>query len=135
MYGTILVPIDLSYPEQATKVLGIARQIGTGQSRIVALYVSPDIPSFVVGELPEELLQRNLANARKELALHADQAGAESEVRWGHPSIVILEYAKDISADLIIVASHRPGLKDYFLGATAARVVRHAHCPVLVDRW
>ena len=123
MYETILVPIDLSYPEQAPKALGIARQIGTAQTRIVALYVSPDIPGFVVGELPEELLQRNLANARKELALHADQAGAESEIRWGHPSIVILEYANEIGAHLIIVSSHRPGLRDYFLGATAARVV------------
>ena len=134
MYETILVPVDLSYPQQATRVLGIARKIGTGESRIVALYVSPDLPGFVGGELPEELLQRNLANARKELALHTHLAGAESEVLWGHPSMVILEYAKEISADLIIVSSHRPGLRDYFLGATAARVVRHAQCPVLVDR-
>ena len=134
MYGTILVPIDLSYPEQARKTLGIARQIGTDQSRVVALYVSPAIPSFVTGELPKELLEKNLANARKELALHAEQAGAETEIRWGHPSIVILEYANEICADLIVVASHRPGLHDYFLGATAARVIRHALCPVLVDR-
>ena len=36
--------------------------------------------------------------------------------------------------DLIIVASHRPGLQDYFLGSTAAKVVRHAKCSVLVIR-
>ena len=130
---TILVPIDLSYPDQARKTLGFARKIGT-ESRVVALYVSPAIPSFVTGELPQELVERNLSNARKELAFHANQAGAETEVRWGHPPIVILEYAKEICADLIVVASHRPGLHDYFLGATAARVVRHALCPVLVDR-
>ena len=131
--ATILVPIDLSYPEQAGKTLGLARHIGT-ESRVVALYVSPDIPSFVSGELPEELVERNLSNARKEIAFHASQAGAETEVRWGHPPMVILEYAKEICADLIVVASHRPGPEDYFLGATAARVVRHALCPVLVDR-
>ena len=135
MYETILVPIDLSQQEQGRKALGIARQIGGEQSRIVALHVAPDIPNYVAGDIPKELIEKHLANARKKLALHADQAGAESEVRWGHPSIVILEYAKDISADLIIVSSHRPGLEDYFLGATAARVVRHAHCAVLVDRW
>ena len=127
-------PVDLSYPQQTSKTLGIARHIGTIEGRVVALYVSSDIPSFVTGELPKDLLKRNLANARKELAFHAEQAEAEFEVRWGHPSIIILEYAKEISADLIIVASHRPGPEDYFLGATAARVVRHAACPVLVDR-
>ena len=134
MYETILVPIDVSHPEQASKALGIAQQIGSGQSRIVALHVAADIPTFIAGQLPEGLLEKNLAYARKELASQADQAGAESEIRSGHPPTVILEYAKEIGADLIIVASHRPGLQDYFLGSTAARVVRHAQCPVLVDR-
>jgi nucleotide-binding universal stress UspA family protein len=48
--------------------------------------------------------------------------------------VTILETAKEIGADLIVIASHRPGLQDYFLGSTAARVVRHAECAVLVDR-
>ena len=48
--------------------------------------------------------------------------------------LMILEYAKKIEADLIVIASHRPDLLDYFLGSTAARVVRHAECAVLVDR-
>lgn len=134
MYETILVPIDLSHPDQGRKALGIARQIGTGQSRIVALHVvGADIPNIVVGA-PPGLLAENLANARKELASYADDAGAESEVRRGDPPTVIFEFAEEIGADLIIIASHRPGLRDYFLGSTAARVVRHAQCPVLVDR-
>ena len=37
-------------------------------------------------------------------------------------------------ADLIIVASHTPDISNYFIGATADRVVRHAKCSVLVDR-
>ena len=46
----------------------------------------------------------------------------------------ILETAEDEGADLIIIASHQPGIQDYFLGSTAARVVRHAQCSVLVTR-
>ena len=42
--------------------------------------------------------------------------------------------AKEKNADMIIIASHRPGLQDYFLGSTAAKVVRHATCSVLVVR-
>ena len=55
-------------------------------------------------------------------------------IRTGHPANEILEAASKFDVDLIIVASHRPGLSDYFLGSTAARIVRHAQCPVLVDR-
>lgn len=134
MYKTILVPIDLGHEEQASKALGIARQVGDGQSRICTLHVAAQIPGFVAAQLPEGLMQKNLEQARVELSAHADPAGAESEVRSGHPATAILDYAKEIGADLIIIASHRPGLEDYFLGSTAARVVRHANCSVLVDR-
>ncbi len=134
MYKTILVPIDLSDPELGGKTLGIARAIGGEQSRVVGLYVAADIPPYVAAELPEGLLQKNVARARAEVKALADEVGAESEVLSGHPSLRILEYSKDIGADLIVIASHRPGLQDYFLGSTAARVVRHAECAVLVDR-
>ena len=134
MFETILVPVDLSHPEQGSKALGIARQIGSGQSRIVALHVAAEIPAFIAGKLPSGVIQKNLADARVELSALADEAGAESEVRSGQAATAILEYAKEIGADLIIIGSHRPGLEDYFLGSTAAKVVRHAECPVLVDR-
>ncbi len=134
MYETILVPVDLSHPEEGSKALGIARQIGGGEARIVALYAAPDLPGFVTTQVPKGLMERHIADARAELSSRAAEIGAESEVRSGHPPTVILEYAKKISADLIIIASHRPGLQDYLLGSTAARVVRHAECSVLVER-
>jgi nucleotide-binding universal stress UspA family protein len=134
MYKTILVATDLSHPELCRKTLGVARRVGGSQSRIIALYVAADIPPYVAAELPEGLLHKNVARARAEVKALADEVGAESEVLSGHPSLRILEYTKDIGADLIVIASHRPGLRDYFLGSTAARVVRHAECAVLVDR-
>jgi nucleotide-binding universal stress UspA family protein len=54
----------------------------------------------------------------------------------GHGSIYaeILRASRDAGADLIVMASHRPEMKDYLIGANAARVVRHADCSVLVVR-
>ena len=46
----------------------------------------------------------------------------------------ILKTAGKVGCDLIVMASHRPELKDYLLGPNAARVVRHASCSVLVVR-
>ena len=134
MYKTILVPIDLGHLDQGSKMLGIARQIGGEGSRVVALYVTADIPGFVAAELPNDLLKKNLIRSRDELRALADKTGAEPVIRSGHPSTKILECVEEIGADLIVMASHRPGLQDYFLGSTAARVVRHAPCAVFVDR-
>ena len=46
----------------------------------------------------------------------------------------ILRVAAETKCDVIVMASHRPGLQDYLIGPNASRVVRHAHCSVLVVR-
>jgi nucleotide-binding universal stress UspA family protein len=37
-------------------------------------------------------------------------------------------------ADLIVMSSHRAGMRTYFLGSNAGHVVRYATCAVLVVR-
>ncbi len=39
-----------------------------------------------------------------------------------------------MNADLIVMSSHRTGLRTYFLGSIAGHVVRYAACSVLVVR-
>jgi nucleotide-binding universal stress UspA family protein len=46
----------------------------------------------------------------------------------------ILKAAQTVPADLIVMGSHHPELKDYLLGPNAAKVMRHADCSVLVVR-
>ena len=46
----------------------------------------------------------------------------------------ILRIAREIDADLIVMASHRPDLKDYLLGPNAAHVVRHTSRSVMIVR-
>ena len=52
----------------------------------------------------------------------------------GAPAVGDALKAEEKKAELIIVASHQPGLQKYFLGSTAAKVVRHATCSVIVVR-
>jgi len=55
--------------------------------------------------------------------------------RIGHPVEEILDLAKEVGADLIVVGSHgRTGLRRLFLGSVSEAVVRHALCPVMVAR-
>ncbi|MFZ9736652.1 MAG: universal stress protein [Prochlorotrichaceae cyanobacterium] len=61
--------------------------------------------------------------------------GIHFEVVVGNPSIKIVDYAKERSIDLIVIASHgRTGLARFLLGSVTERVVRAAPCSVLVWR-
>jgi nucleotide-binding universal stress UspA family protein len=61
--------------------------------------------------------------------------GVRIEILFGDPGSEIADYAQRHSADLIVLPSHgRTGLKRLLLGSVAERIVRLAHCPVLVLR-
>lgn len=95
-----------------------------------------DIPSFVDAYFESNLTEKFRKNAQETLDDIANSTGPRTEalVTVGRPATAILEVAEDKEPDLIIIASHRPGLTDYFIGSTASRVVSHAKCPVLVER-
>jgi nucleotide-binding universal stress UspA family protein len=63
-----------------------------------------------------------------------DVAHVSSTVRQGGIYHEPLEEDKAIDADVIIMSSHRPAIRTYFLGSNAGHVVRYAKCPVLVVR-
>ena len=91
------------------------------------------IPAYVSVELPEGQIEEN--RKRTLSALHEEVGdGIQCAVVTGHPGRTIVDYADEKGIDCIVIASHQPGLQDYFLGSTAARVVRHAHCAVHVVR-
>ena len=47
---------------------------------------------------------------------------------------LLRQEAAAIKADLIVMTSHRPAMRTYFLGSNAGHVVRYAKCSVLVVR-
>ena len=136
MYNTILVPTDFYHEELTIQSLKKAEKL-SDKGRVVLLHVLDSIPKYILAEIPEELVENQLPLTRKTLTELIEKSGvkAEAEVRKGGSYNNIIQSAKDIDADLIIMNSHRPELKDYLLGSTAAKVVLHAHCSVLVDRY
>ncbi|EGJ29959.1 universal stress protein UspA family nucleotide-binding protein [Moorena producens 3L] len=61
--------------------------------------------------------------------------GIHINVTIGNPASNIIDYAREQAIDLIVIPSHGyTGLKRFVLGSVAERVVRFAHCPVLVLR-
>ena len=61
--------------------------------------------------------------------------GISFKVLFGDPGQNIVQFAEDIDANVIVMPSHgRSGLKRLMLGSVAERVLRLAHCPVVVLR-
>ena len=94
---------------------------------MLAEYVPPDF----------ETQQRQ--SSEDALGIIAGECGLDSAhvsfaVRQGGIYHEILEEAKAIGADLIMMSSHRPAMRTYFLGSNAGHVVRYARCSVLVVR-
>lgn len=53
----------------------------------------------------------------------------------GNPALKIADLAEQLGTDLIIIPSHgRSGLQRLFLESVTEKVLRLAHCPVLVLR-
>lgn len=135
MYKNILVAIALDHSHDTAGALDAARCLADEGASITALNVLEEMPSYVVPYLPEEHYRNRDAEADTMLkAQLGGVADVKSVVVSGHPGTTIVEYATEHEVDCIVIASHRPGLQDYFLGSTAGRVVRHAPCAVHVVR-
>jgi nucleotide-binding universal stress UspA family protein len=136
MYKKIIVPVDAAHPDPAPTMLEAARKVSDPDSVITLLSVVEALPAYITAQVPGNYEHEAKAFARQELERIAKEATVPTEIdiRVGRASQVILDVAREKGADAIVIASHRPDLSDYFLGSTAARVVRSAKCTVLVIR-
>ncbi len=135
MYNNILVPISFDAERDMTGSLKLARLLATPEAKITLLHVVEHIPAYAISYLPADYLDE----ARKAIKIELDEIaatvpGAHGVVIEGHSGRSILDWADTNKPDLIIIASHRPGMQDLLLGSTASQVVRHAACAVHVVR-
>ncbi len=135
MYKNILVAVALDHPSQANEALKLARELADDGADTTALHVVEEIPPYAENHVPPELLANRRPQAMAELKAElGDATDVKPVVVQGHAGRTIVDFAEDQEIDCIVIASHKPGLQDYFLGSTAHRVVRHAQCAVHVLR-
>lgn len=139
MYKRILVPVDLGDPNLAKPALETALMMAKatgGDFRLIN--VLPVTPAMLSEYVPPDFEAQQRRSAEEALSIIVGEVGLEgrasSVVRQGGTYQEILEEAKDFQADLIVMSSHRVGVRTYFLGSVAGHVVRYANCSVLVVR-
>jgi nucleotide-binding universal stress UspA family protein len=140
MYKRILVPVDLADPNLAKPALDTAVMMAKAYDGTIRLVnVLPMTPVMLAEYVPPDFdvqqrksAEEALAIVIKEIPLDAGRVSAV--VRQGGIYQEILDEAKAIDADLIVMSSHRTGVRTYFLGSHAGHVVRYAACSVMVVR-
>ncbi|MEP2718055.1 universal stress protein [Pseudophaeobacter sp.] len=135
MYHNILVPISFDPDRDVSAPLKLAQLLATPEGKITLLHVVEQIPSYAISYMPVEYMAQARNALQEELeALAQTLPNATGLVIEGHSGRSILDWAEQNNPDLVIMASHRPGMQDLLLGSTAAQVVRHAACAVHVVR-
>ena len=138
MYRSILIPIDLDEPDSWKTVFATASSIADCFSaKVTICSVVSDAEAIRHGQwLPISVEERMFdARARLEgIAASGALPGCHVDVASGTIAGGILRVAEHVRADLIILASHQPGVGDYLKAANAIRVARRAPCSVLIAR-
>jgi nucleotide-binding universal stress UspA family protein len=140
MYKCILLPVDLTDPNLAKPAIESALMMANASGGTIRLVnVLPMTPVMLAEYVPPDFdvqqrksAEEGLATMMKEVALEPSRVSWV--VRQGGIYHEILEEAKAIKADLIVMSSHRVGMRTYFLGSNAGHVVRYATCSVMVVR-
>ncbi len=144
-FRRLLVPVDFSENSLYALIYAakLARRLEAELTVLHVIYDPPEAPGLYA-----EAQAHHLAGSIVDLASAArsmlDDFVSRSRVRKkrrlrllcepGIPSTRIVEVARAHRTDLIVMASHAGGLRRFFLGSTAERVARSAHCPVLFAR-
>lgn len=136
MYKHILLPVSFDHERDGQAAIKVAQSLKAADGDITLLHVVEQIPSFAAGYVPEDVMAEGRERVTRDLDAVAKTVGenVKATVLVGHPGRAILDFAENHNVDCIVMPSHRPGIEDYFLGSTAARIVRHAQCSVHVIR-
>lgn len=139
MYNKIMVPVDLEHIEKIDKALH-------GAAELARSYDVPVCYVAVMGRVPNKVApspEKFEAELNMFAREQADKYGIETESK-AVPSVDVpvelddklLEAIDDVGADLVVMASHVPGVADklHLIGSNAAYMVKHSDASIFVVR-
>ncbi len=137
MYSKIMVPVDLTHLQELDKALNTAADLAR-HYKIPICYVgiTSAAPSAIAHN-PAEYEQKLQAFSRKQGEQHGHQT--ESKAVVSHDPTVdindsLMKATTDIGADLVVMASHVPGLTDYVWPSHGGTLASHSRASVFVVR-
>lgn len=137
---TIVCAVDFSqFSDYALRyALDLAR-VFDAELKLVHIVELPFLPSYSLAgvpdlSLPVEQIEQSAQETMQKVLddCRSKYQNVGGEVRTGTAFVEIINYAREVGADLIVVGTHgRTGLSHMIIGSVAEKVVRKAPCPVL----
>ncbi len=137
MYTRILVPVDLAHIDKLGKALETAAKIAKGDgATLIYTGVTSSEPS-AVAHTPTEYAAKLQAFATERA--QAVGVPGESHVMRSHDPAIdladkLIDAIEETRADLVVMASHVPGLQEHIFHSNAGHVSAHAPVSVFVVR-
>jgi nucleotide-binding universal stress UspA family protein len=133
----VVVPVDFS--AESLAAIEVGRMLVDSPEHLHVVHVVIDITPLEAGEVwgvidPQARIEQ-VEKVLREKLTGPQYRGVKMSVVLGEPAHGIANYAQEKHAELIVIPSHgRTGITRLLIGSVAERVVRLAHCPVLVLR-
>ncbi len=138
MFSRILVPIDLDNVDQLKKALGVAAQLAKDNDAIVTYVAIVDaVPTSSTHSERDKVQARLDSFTAEQASTHGIKTADHVMLRGDlhlHVGKEIIQTAQNAESDLIVMASHMPGLKDHVFSSNAGYVATHAPICVYVIR-
>lgn len=137
MYNAIAVPVDLEHTEKLSKALATAADLSKVYNIPVHyVAITATTPSRVAHN-PKEFAQKLAAFAQEQAGKHGIQVNSKA-VTSNDPAVdvdkSIQGAVKEIGADLVVMASHIPGIKEHLISSNAGYYASHSEESVFIVR-
>jgi nucleotide-binding universal stress UspA family protein len=137
LYAKIMVPVDLAHVDRLSKAIDTATDLAKRyQIPVCFVGVTPSTPSPVAHN-PQEFARKLDAFAQAQGAEHGLDAGSAAYIS-DDPAVdldrTLMDAIAEQGADLVVMASHIPGLPEYLFHSNAGHLAAHAKVSVFVVR-
>jgi len=138
MYNTIIVAVDLARADELDKSVHAAAELAKATDAKAWMVA-------ITGKAKPHEGSRDTAAFERKLADFAADKGRQYGVTFATRVMLtgdaytdvtkrLYQAVDELDADLLVLASHEPGLREYVLPSRSASIVRHVKCSVLVVR-
>ncbi len=137
MFTKIMVPVDLGHPDTQARALQCAADLANAHgARVCYVGVTTETPG-PLGHTPAEFAKKLEAFAGEQAARHGLKA--EHEVVISHDPTTdiddrLLDAVDKTKADLVVMATHKPGVGDYIWPSNGGKIAAHAEASVFLVR-
>lgn len=138
MFRRIMMPVDLAHAGRLEKALAVAADIARRhEAELTFVGVTGSEPG-PVARTPDEFAAKLDAFAASAAESHGIPKTKAEAIRLHDVTAdldaALIEKARQIGADLIVIGSHVPGAMEFLIGSNAGHVAAHAPVSVFVVR-